>query len=214
VRCAKCGYVWHQRASEPEAEPEPEPVFIPPEPPPPVFREAAPRPQAYMQTPSFEAAAQERVAKPRSTWPRRLFLGVGWIGLAAVIVLVAWIASVCRQQIVAKWPQSASLYSTLGVKTDASDLKIDNLKYRQDTEDGQPMLIVTGTLTNTGGQTLPVPQIRATLSDNDRRELYHWTFVPDAIALRPGQVTRFVTRLSSPPAATRHLDLSFVKAGE
>ena len=211
VRCAKCGCVWHQGVSEPEAEPEP--VFVPPEPPP-VIREAAPRPQAYMQTPSFEVATQERAAKSRSSWPRRLFLGVGWIGLAAILVLVAWIASVYRQQIVDKWPQSVSLYSAVGVKASTSDLKFDNYEYHQDTEDGQPMLVITGTLANTGGRALSVPQIRATLTDKDKRELYHWTFMPSVISLRPGQTTRFVTRLSSPPAAAKHLDLRFAKAGE
>jgi uncharacterized protein (DUF1778 family) len=34
------------------------------------------------------------------------------------------------------------------------------------------------------------------------------------ISLHPGQTRRFVTRLSSPPAATRHLELRFAKAGE
>jgi hypothetical protein len=59
-----------------------------------------------------------------------------------------------------------------------------------------------------------VPQIRVTLSDADRRELYHWTFMPAVISLHPGQTTRFVTRLSSPPAGARHLDLRFATAGE
>jgi hypothetical protein len=76
------------------------------------------------------------------------------------------------------------------------------------------MLVVTGKLANISDRTLSVPQIRVTLSDDDKRELYHWTFVPAVTALHPGQTTLFVTRLSSPPAAARHLDLRFAKAGE
>ena len=211
VRCAKCGFTWHQMASEPE--PEPEPVYAPPEPPP-VIREVAPRPQAYMQTPSFEIEARERAPKARSSWLRYFFLGVGWIVLAAILVVIAWTATVYRQQIVDKWPQSASLYSAVGVKAGTSDLQFENYGYHQDTEDGQLVLIVTGTLANTGGRVLPVPQIRATLADKDKHELYHWTFMPSVISLRPGQKTHFVTRLSSPPAAAKHLDLSFAKPGE
>ena len=61
---------------------------------------------------------------------------------------------------------------------------------------------------------LPVPQICVALSDGDNRELYHWTFSPDVLTLGPGQSIPFVTRLSSPPAAARHLDVRFAKAGE
>ena len=209
VRCAKCGHVWHQ--SGPEAEPEP--VIAAPEPPPSTF-EAPPRPQAYMQTPSFEVAARERAPRPRSPWLRRILLGVGWAALAAIVVLILWTGTVYRQQIVSTWPQSASFYSMLGFKTNVSGLKFDNVKYRQVTEGGQPMLVVTGKLANISDRTLSVPQIRVTLSDDDKRELYHWTFVPAVTALYPGQTTLFVTRLSSPPAAARHLNLRFAKAGE
>lgn len=214
VRCAKCGQVWHQGAPEPEVEPEP--VIAPPEPAPsPGDFEVASRPQAYMPTPSYEAAAQESAApKPSSPWPRWLLLGVGWAGLAAILVLVAWIATVYRQQIVTTWPQSASLYSTIGVKTSTGDLIFDNVKYHQENEDGQSVLVVTGTLANTGGRDLSVPQIRVTLTDSDKRELYHWTFMPAVITLHPGQTTHFVTRLSSPPAAARNLELRVAKAGE
>jgi hypothetical protein len=139
---------------------------------------------------------------------------MGWVALAAIVVLIGWTTTVYRQQIVNTWPQSASLYSTLGFKTNASGLKFDNVEYRQVTEDGQPMLVVTGKLANISDNTLSVPQIRVTLSDDDRRELYHWTFMPAVITLHPGQTTLFITRLSSPPAAARHLDLRFARAGE
>jgi predicted Zn finger-like uncharacterized protein len=208
VRCTKCGHVWYQPAAEPEGEPEP--VFVAPAPSPNAFE----APQAYMQPPSFAVAAEEQAPKPRSPWLRRLLLGVGWVGLAAIVALVGWTAIVYRQQIVAEWPQSASLYSTIGLKANAAGLKFDNVEYHQETEGGQTTLVVTGKLLNISGRELSVPQIRMTLSDADKRELYHWTFMPAVISLHPGQTTRFVTRLSSPPAAVRHLDLRFAGAGE
>jgi predicted Zn finger-like uncharacterized protein len=212
VRCAKCGHVWHQSA--PEREGEPEPVFVAPEPPPPSTFEAAPRPQAYMQPPSFAVASQEQAPKPRSRWMGRVLLATGWAGLAAIVIVVGWTATVYRQQIVANWPQSASFYSKLGLQTNASGLQIADYQYHEEVQGGQSTLVVTGKLVNISGRELSVPQIRVTLSDVDRRELYHWTFVPAVISLRPGQTTRFVTRLSSPPAAARHLNLRFAKAGE
>jgi predicted Zn finger-like uncharacterized protein len=211
VRCHKCGHVWYQPAPEPEGEPEP--VFVAPEPPPPSAFEAPP-PQAYMQPPSFAVESREQAPKPRSPWLRHLLLGVGWAGLAAIVVLVGWTAMVYRQQIVAAWPQSASFYSKLGLQTNASGLQIVDHQYHEEIRDGQSTLVVTGRLVNISGRELSVPQIRVTLSDHDKRELYHWTFMPAVISLHPGQTTRFVTRLSSPPAATRHLELRFAKAGE
>jgi predicted Zn finger-like uncharacterized protein len=210
VRCTKCGHVWRQNA--PELEGEPEPVFVAPEPQPSAFE--APPPQAYMQPPSYTVAWQEKAPKRRSPWLRRILLGMGWVGLAAIVVLIFWTATVYRQQIVAAWPQSASLYSTLGLKVNAAGLKFDNVEYHQETEGGQATLVVTGKLANISGRELSVPQIRVTLSDDDKRELYHWTFMPAVISLHPGQTTRFVTRLSSPPAGARHLDLRFATAGE
>ena len=74
--------------------------------------------------------------------------------------------------------------------------------------------MVTGRIVNFSNRELPVPQIRVTLTDNDKRELYHWSFVPDVLTLRPGQANEFSTRLSSPPAAARHLEMRFAQAGE
>jgi predicted Zn finger-like uncharacterized protein len=212
VRCAKCGYVWHQ--PPPVYEGQPEPVYAAPEPPPPRAYEAPPRRQSYMPPPSFEVEPQERAPRARSRWPGRLFLGMGWIALAAIVVLVGWTAAVYRQQVVARWPQSASLYSTLGLKTHTKGLQIIDYRYHEEIKSGQPTLVVTGKLVNIGGRELSVPQIRATLSDDGKRELYHWTFMPSVISLRPGQTTRFVTRLPSPPAAARNLELRFARAGE
>ena len=214
VRCAKCGHVWHQNPPEPEFEPEavvaePEPAESP------RAFEPAPRPQAFVHEPAVEMEAEETVApKPRSAGLRRLVLGLGWVGLFALLAGIIWAAAAYRQQVVAVLPQSASLYSKLGLQTNAGGLRFDSVQYHEEIQDGQPVLAITGRLMNVSRRELPVPQVRVTLTDNDKRELYHWNFVPDVMTLRPGQATRFVTRLSSPPAAARHLDLRFAKAGE
>jgi hypothetical protein len=52
-----------------------------------------------------------------------------------------------------------------------------------------------------------------TLSDASNHEIYHWTFKPGATVLAPGQSVPFTTRLSSPPAAARHLEVRFAKDG-
>jgi hypothetical protein len=86
--------------------------------------------------------------------------------------------------------------------------------YRRENEDGQVVLAVSGEIVNAGSRELPVPQtVRVTLSDASNHELYHWTFKPTAATLAPGKSVPFMTRLASPPAAARHLEVRFAKDG-
>jgi len=211
VRCAKCGHVWRQMP--PESEFEPETVVVEPEPEVQPSYEAAPRAQAFVEAPSLDVS-QDEAPKRSSRLLGRIGVGLGWTGLALIVLAIGVAASLYRQQIVDAWPQASSLYATLGMKVNASGLTFGDVKYHLVTQDDQSVLEVTGTLTNVTKRDMPVPQIRVTLSGEDKRELYHWTFAPDVMTLRPGQSTHFATRLTSPPAAARHLDLRFVKAGE
>jgi len=229
VRCAKCGEVWHQAAPEPEPGAEafvaqPAPASSSPPPPPPSYPAAEPPPpQVYVQPPirdvepqpdMEETQPEESIAPPPSEWPRRIALGAGWVALAVVVIVIGIAATAYRQQIVQVWPQSASLYSRLGMKVRTAGLDIHNIKYTEGQQDGQIVLTVTGALTNVSSREQPVPQIRVGLVDNDQRELYHWTFAPDVMTLRPGQSHNFVTRLSSPPDRARYVNVRFAKAGE
>ncbi len=205
VRCARCGEVWRASGLDfekapPRAEPQAE-----------VYAE----PQSRDDEPQIsEQSSEEPAAKWWAAWPYRIAMGAGWLGLAAVVLVIGFVASVYRQQVVEVWPQSASLYSTLGMKVNATGLDIHNIKYTEAPQDGQLVLTVTGALTNVTNRELPVPQLRVGLIDGDKRELYHWTFAPDVMTLRPGQSTRFVTRLSNPPEGASRFEVRFAKAGE
>lgn len=224
VRCAKCGHLWHQDPPLPESDasaeialpepsppPSPPPAAVPPPPPP-------PRPSAFAPNPVIarEPVAVPVVEKPRgrSLWPGRLAVGAGWAGLIALILVIGWSALAFRRQIATVWPQSASLYAAMGMKTNAAGIDIQDVAYKRSSEAGQPVLAVTGKLANTSSRELPVPQIRVALIDNDNRELYHWTFVPGVMTLHPGQTAPFATRLSNPPEGARHFELRFAREGE
>jgi hypothetical protein len=130
------------------------------------------------------------------------------------VILLGVVATVYRHQVVEAWPQSASVYSKLGMKVASSGLKIDNTKNTKEMHNGQLVLTVSGTLTNVADRELPVPQIRIGLVDNDKREVYHWTVASDVITLKPGQSTHFVTQLSNPPDAATNYRVELAKAGE
>jgi len=213
VRCAKCGNSWHQMGERPELEPEPE-AMAP---------EAA---ESVPETPSFEP---EPVSPTRSFTPPlvtvaepvphtplgpKIAVVAGWAGLIAAILLIGYAAVHYRQHIASIWPQSAGVYSSLGLHVNASGIDFRQVDYRRETEDGQVVLAVSGMIVNTGGRELPVPQtVRVILSDASNHELYHWNFKPNAQVLKPGQSVPFMTRLASPPAAARHLEVRFAKDG-
>jgi hypothetical protein len=219
VRCAKCGHSWHQPGEE-------RPEFVPEIPSEPPAQPAAEAGEAAAQQQGFTSPARAfapqasvhanapSAAEEKRPWGPRLAVAAGWAGLIAAVLLIVLAAVRYRQDIATVWPQSAGVYSSLGLKVNAGGIDFRGVEYRRGQEDGQTVLAVSGAIVNGGTRALPVPQtVRVTLSDAGNRELYHWTFRPPALMLKPGQSVPFTTRLSSPPAATRHLEVRFAKDG-
>jgi len=217
VRCAKCGNSWHQAPEAPAEEPAAEP--LPSVAPAGDVRAEQSQPESFDSfqagpSPTRAFAPQAAIAEPRAPVGPILAVIAGWAALIAVVLLIAVSAVLYRQHIVVLWPQSAGVYNSLGLKVNTSGIDFRSVDYRRESEDGQVVLAVTGQIVNSGSRQLPVPQtVRVTLSDASNHELYHWTFKPNATVLGPGQSVTFVTRLSSPPAAARHLEVRFAKDG-
>ena len=212
VRCAKCGNVWHQPGPVPEAAPlaaAPEPAIADP-----TESEAGSVGPDSLSRTRAGMAASASVPAPRQPLLPMLAVGLGWVGLIAVVLLIGISAVRYRQYVTVLWPQSAGVYSKLGMAVNAHGINFVHVNYRRESEDGQMVLAVTGQIVNNGPRELPVPQsVRVTLSDAGKHELYHWNFTPGAITLRPGQSIPFLTRLSSPPASARHLEVRFAPPG-
>jgi predicted Zn finger-like uncharacterized protein len=228
VRCAKCGNSWHQAGAESQApvesiapvEATPEPAPAPqPEDAPEAPAASAPRPmpvRASFAAPAEPARRGLRELLPELQGPMLPIVAVvaGWIGLIAVVLVIAVSAVHYRQDIAVIWPQSAGVYTTLGMKVSPSAVDFRDVNYHHEREDGVDVLAVTGRIVNSGARELPVPQtVRVTLTDDSNHELYHWTFKPAVSSLKPGQSAPFATRLSSPPMAARHLEVRFAKDG-
>jgi predicted Zn finger-like uncharacterized protein len=209
VRCAKCGNSWHQAGETAEGEPAPQPAMPDAASDAPVTDTA---PAGPSPTRSFAPAAM--APEPRPPLGPKIAVAAGWVGLFAVVLLIVGAAVRYRQDIASVWPQSAGVYSSLGLHVNASGIDFRQVDYRRETEDGQTVLAVSGVIVNTGSRQLPVPQtVRVTLSDASNHEIYRWTFKPNATVLTPGQSVPFVTRLASPPGAARHLEVRFAKDG-
>ena len=148
-----------------------------------------PVPEPVAASPTRAYAPAAGAEQPRTPLGPKLAVVAGWIGLIVVVLLIGASAVRYRQDIAVIWPQSAGVYSSLGLKVNASGIDFQAVTYKRDTEDGQTVLSVSGTIVNTGSRELPVPQtVRVTLSDAGNRELYHWTFKPNATVLKAGPV--------------------------
>jgi predicted Zn finger-like uncharacterized protein len=216
VRCAKCSHSWHQ-AGEGEAAPEPiaeaAPEAVPADQPE-AAAEASSESFPFNPSPTRAMGPASVPPEPRAPLGPKLAVAAGWAALIAVVLLIAVSAVRYRQDIALIWPQSAGVYSSLGLHVNASGIDFQKVDYHRETEDGQVVLAVSGMIVNAGSRQLPVPQtVRVTLSDVNNHEVYHWTFKPTATVLGPKQSVPFVTRLSSPPAAARHLEVRFAKDG-
>jgi predicted Zn finger-like uncharacterized protein len=231
VRCAKCGNVWHQLGPAPEPDPDaelvveeptPAPSSPPPEPEPAPAIAAQSRVAAFAPSPSIAAEddedeteddSREHAAAPGSMLGRGAVAG-GWVLLVALILVIGWAAVSFRDSIATWVPQTSSFYSAAGLPVSPAGIDFSDVAYQSQTEDGQPVLAVTGRIVNRSNHELNVPLVRVSLFDRDRHELYHWTFVPGVSTLEPGQYAKFRTRLSSPPAGTHSLEIRFAQAGE
>jgi predicted Zn finger-like uncharacterized protein len=221
VRCAKCGQVWFQTSPEVEIEPEPEAVIAPVKPVPHPVEAAAPELAASEPgaldfgagSPRDESPSVEVEGPPRSRGAA-FAQSVGWTALILLIGAIGWGTIHYRETIASLWPQTASLYAVLGMPVNVRGITLTNIAYKQEYEDGQPVLSVTGKVVNISSREQPVPEIRVVLLDDAKRELYHWTFDAGIPALKPGGQSPFTTRLSSPPPEARNLNVRFAEAGD
>ncbi|HEY1961616.1 MAG TPA: DUF3426 domain-containing protein [Rhizomicrobium sp.] len=156
---------------------------------------------------------------PTTRQPARRALGersavtAGWIGLAAILLLIVWGGVRYRDVIAGVWPQTSSLYAALGMPVNVRGIAFAGVSYRRETEAGQPVLTVNGTLVNVSGRDVPVPRIEVTLTDDSRHKVDHWVFSPGVPQLKPGQRIAFATRRTNPPSEARHLEMEFAEAG-
>jgi predicted Zn finger-like uncharacterized protein len=238
VRCAKCGHTWHQEAEgEAAAAPAGDGATGPADNTGEVLDAGVPAAvdDAGAASPAAEATAEEmaagsladgtladgRLATPVVEVARKPFLGLawqwgslrGWIILAVFAAVIVLGGIFLRKQVVAVWPETASLYKALGMPVNTLGLAFQNVRYRVAVVDDLPVLQVQGAIANITDKTLHVPVLRVVLTDSGRHEVYHWDITPAAKPLAAGKSVLFHTKLLSPPSGARHLELHFVEDG-
>lgn len=200
VRCSKCAHVWHQTAPEPERvlSTDAASAGVAAEPPEPASGGAEGRADIV---PPTEAR--------RRSWAERLGLIAGWTGLAAVLVLIGWMGLKFRREIETLWPQSSTLYATFGIKVNAGGIKINDVSYRQESENGRPVFEVSGKIVNVSPHEAAVPRVRVALTDDAQHEVYQKTYNPPLRTLGVGQSLGFLMKMRDAPPAAKHIQLHF-----
>jgi predicted Zn finger-like uncharacterized protein len=132
VRCVKCGHSWHQPGPSPEPEPEEAAPVAPsgpaaapmaaplPSEPESIVEPVHPRVYAADPPQTQQAEPGEQIG-----WGMRVALALGWAALIAMILLIGFAAVRYRQEIALLWPQSAGVYSNLGMKVDSQGIDFD-----------------------------------------------------------------------------------------
>jgi predicted Zn finger-like uncharacterized protein len=145
----------------------------------------------------------------RTSKRRRRTLPFGW---AAVILsllalnagLIAWRAEVVR------WlPQTAALYSAVGLAVNLRGLAFAEVATETETQDGVAVLVIGGTIVSTTGHASEVPRLRFAVRNDRGQEIYSWTAQPPKNMLAPRASVAFRSRLASPPPEAHEVLVRF-----
>jgi predicted Zn finger-like uncharacterized protein len=157
-------------------------------------------------------------AKPRRRLPRRFrlpalprirmpaaSLPTACAAMAALIVaLVVW-----RSDVVRLLPQTALFYRVVGLEVNLRGLAFKDIKITNDNVDGQSVLVIEGMIVGETRKPVELPRLRFAVRDAQGAEIYAWNTVLEQPVLKPGERAHFKSRLASPPAEGRAIDIRF-----
>jgi predicted Zn finger-like uncharacterized protein len=160
--------------------------------------------------PDIETSAARCARKPNGTVKRRRSARLP--GLPAVIlVLAAALAALLhwRASVVRILPQTATLFSAVGLPVNLRGLSFDAVKTSVESHEGAMVLVVQGMIANLTRKPLEVPRLRFAVRNGAGYEVYAWTALPTQTALGPGDSVPFRSRLASPPADGQDIIVRF-----
>ncbi len=120
---------------------------------------------------------------------------------AIILVLFAFNVALigARSEVVRFFPQTASLFSAVGLPVNLRNLKFENMKISKETQEGLSALVIEGTIVSVTNKPTEVPRLRFAARDAAGQEVYTWTALPSRSILGPGEKMDFRSRFVSPP---------------
>jgi len=123
-----------------------------------------------------------------------------WIAIALVLFALNVAVLGARSEIVRYLPQTASLFSAIGLPVNLRNLEFENIVISKEAQDGVSILIIEGKVVNTSRKAVDVPRLRFAARAPNGQEVYTWTMQPPRSILGPGDSMPFTSRLAAPPA--------------
>jgi predicted Zn finger-like uncharacterized protein len=147
-----------------------------------------------------------RSATPRRTRVRSIaMLPVACTAMAALgMALIVW-----RADIVRLLPQTADFYRLVGLDVNLRGLAFKDVKVATETVEGTQVLVIQGTIVSETRKPADLPRLRFSVRDAQGAEIYAWNSVLERTVLKPGERASFKSRLASPPAEGRSIDIRF-----
>jgi hypothetical protein len=177
--------------------------------------------QTIARQDGFDDAGDEAGFEPKP-WFHRLLLKLGQpdvtrriTGLAGpgtacaamgalVMALLVWRADVVRLM-----PQTAAFYRLVGLDVNLRGVQFKDVKVSTETVEGKPVLVISGVIVGQTNKPVDLPRLRFAVRDAQGAEIYAWNTVLDQSVLKPGERAAFKSRLASPPAEGRSIDVRF-----
>jgi len=123
---------------------------------------------------------------------------------ALALGLLIW-----RGDVVRLLPQTATFYKLAGFEVNLRSLAIKDVKISRETVESKLVLVIEGVIMGLGRKPADLPRLRFIVRDERGTEIYAWNAVLEQTALRPGEQAWFRSRLASPPAEARSIDVRF-----
>src|SRR5215475_16124133 len=123
---------------------------------------------------------------------------------ALAVALVIW-----RADMVRLLPQTAAFYRLVGLNVNLRGLAFKDIKVSTETVEGKPVLVIEGAIVGESRKAAELPRLRFAVRDAQGAEIYAWNTVLEQAVLQPGERVLFKSRLASPPAEGRNIDIRF-----
>ncbi len=123
---------------------------------------------------------------------------------ALALALTIW-----RVDVVRLLPQTAAFYRMVGLEVNLRGLAFKDVKVTTETVEGKPVLVIEGVIVGQAKKPVELPRLRFSVRDAQGAEIYAWNTVLEQPLLKPGETAWFKSRLASPPAEGRNIDIRF-----
>ena len=136
-------------------------------------------------------------------------LRIGSVLLASIVAAATAVAA--RETIVSTVPQTAALYTAVGLSVHLDRLRIGPVTATMRIENDLRTLVVESDIVNPQGTSLTPPLLRLSIRDRQGATVYTWTTSPGAKTIAAGARLPVRARLTAPPAG-EDVIVEFVKA--